>query len=364
MAYQILRMAKLKTPAQIGQSAKHTFREMPTANANAAKTPLNSHSVAKASDVLDGVKKRLETLKVRSNAVQCLEFLITASPEFFKKRTGQSYFDDARCHLEKKFGAENVVSGHVHRDETTPHAVFYVVPVDPKGKLNARHYCGGRQKMVALQDDFHNDVAKKFKLERGLKGSKAKHTTIRDFYTRTKLKTPPVPTRKNLILMTDDERFQTMKTLQAQAVNAIAMVEKFEDEREVFTAKIDGMESEKVHLKSELDMHKAMSKRIALHLKSTFSAAEFAKCFGIELIGKADIFDALQKHGQALNFENAVALVLAKMPVKNGVDIAETAKWAQAFDDAPSPPLPDDLRESATKIVAKPQVVAKPLRPR
>jgi hypothetical protein len=46
-------------------------------------------------------------------------------------------------------------------------------------------------------------------------------------------------------------------------------------------------------------------------------------------------------------------LVLAKMPMKT--DIVESAKWAQAFEDAPSPPLPKTTVS---------QVVAKPMRPR
>ncbi|WP_171496447.1 plasmid recombination protein, partial [Acinetobacter sp. TUM15372] len=69
----------------------------------------------------------------------------------------------------------------IHRDETTPHLVAYVVPIDLEGKLNAREFLGGRSKLSKMQTDFDNEV-KHLGLERGLEGSKAEHTTIKDFY--------------------------------------------------------------------------------------------------------------------------------------------------------------------------------------
>jgi hypothetical protein len=93
-----------------------------------------------------------------------------------------------------------------------------------------------------------------------------------------------------------------------------------------------------------------LTKRTALLLKNSFTPAEFAKFVGLELVGKADIFDAVQKH-EKMNFENAVAFVLAKMPLKT--DIVKAAEWAQSYDDAPSPLLPK---------TTTPQVLAKPPR--
>ncbi|MFX5169009.1 plasmid recombination protein, partial [Acinetobacter baumannii] len=69
----------------------------------------------------------------------------------------------------------------IHRDETTPHLVAYVVPIDQKGKLNAREFLGGRAKLSKMQTDFHEKV-KDLGLERGLEGSKAEHKTVKEFY--------------------------------------------------------------------------------------------------------------------------------------------------------------------------------------
>lgn len=360
--YQILRVDKLKHDGKktVVGASRHVFRDIKTPNANPSKTPLNEILGARdTKSLLDAVNGLVATAKDRrTDNVLCLEYLITASPDFFAKRTGKSYFAEALGFLEKKHGKENIVCSVVHRDETTPHISVFVVPLKD-GVLNSKFFTGGGKKLSKLQSEFNDDVGKKFGLARGVQGSKAKHTTIRDFYARTKLKTPKVPTRMGLITMSDDQRMETMKTLQAQAVNAIAEVEKLEDEREAFTNKITKMDNEKASiktelasLKTELDMHKSLTKRTALLLKNSFTPAEFAKFVGLELVGKADIFDAVQKH-EKMNFENAVAFVLAKMPLKT--DIVESAKWAQAFEDAPSPLLPK---------TTTPQVVAKPMRHR
>ena len=81
VAYAILRTAKLKSFGEIGGSLSHNYRTRPTPNADPTRTADNSHSVSKSYLVMDGIKQRLPD-KVRSNAVLCLEFLITASPEW------------------------------------------------------------------------------------------------------------------------------------------------------------------------------------------------------------------------------------------------------------------------------------------
>ena len=81
----------------------------------------------------------------------------------------------------ERHGKENVVATSIHRDETTPHLVAYVVPIDPQGKLNAREFLGGRAKLSKMQTEFHSKV-KDLGLDRGLEGSKAEHKTIKEFY--------------------------------------------------------------------------------------------------------------------------------------------------------------------------------------
>lgn len=183
MAYAILRTAKLKSFGEIGGSLSHNYRTRPTPNADSTRTPDNHHSVSKRDLVMDGIKNRLPE-KTRKNAVLAIEYLITASPEWSgwqNKEKEQEFFKRSVEWLEKRHGKENVIATSIHRDETTPHLIAYVVPIDQKGKLNARSFLGGRATLSKMQTEFHSKV-KDLGLDRGLEGSKAEHKTIKEFY--------------------------------------------------------------------------------------------------------------------------------------------------------------------------------------
>ena len=191
MSYAILRTAKLKSFGEIGGSLSHNYRTRPTPNANPIHTPDNHHSVSKPDLVMDGIKQRLPD-KTRSNAVLCVEYLITASPEWDgwqNKAKEQDFFKRSLEWLEKRHGKENVVATSIHRDETTPHLIAYVVPIDSQRKLNARSFLGGRAALSKMQTDFHSKV-KDLGLERGLEGSKAEHKTVKEFYAELQEPTP------------------------------------------------------------------------------------------------------------------------------------------------------------------------------
>lgn len=179
----ILRVSKLKTVGAIAGSCAHTFRDRETPNADAGRTHLNAFvGAASAKAVLAAVRARLPA-KRRKDAVLCLEYLVTASPSFFaEKKSRSDYFSRALKWLREKHGAQNVVCAGIHRDETTPHMVAYVVPLTTDGRLSAKDFVGGPQKLSRMQTEFHQTVGASFGLQRGLQGSKAKHTTVRRFY--------------------------------------------------------------------------------------------------------------------------------------------------------------------------------------
>ena len=52
------------------------------------------------------------------------------------------------------------------------------------GKLNAKHFTGGKKVLSQLQTDFAKDVGQRHGLERGIEGSQAKHQTIKEFYAQ------------------------------------------------------------------------------------------------------------------------------------------------------------------------------------
>lgn len=174
---------------------KHAFREQDTPNADAERTPDNTHIGAQSvSEGMAAFRDRLPE-KHRKDAVLAIEYLITASPEVMqsKERSSQdNYFRDALKWLQDKHGAANVVYAGIHRDETTPHMYAYVVPRVGE-KLNCRQFLGGAKALSQMQTDFAEQVGSKHGLERGLEGSRARHTAIGQYYGRVNGKTPLAP---------------------------------------------------------------------------------------------------------------------------------------------------------------------------
>lgn len=196
MGYVILRTQKLKSGHAVRRSLAHAFREQDTPNADPTRASENSHIGAKsAQEALARFNARLPE-KVRSNAVLGIEYLISASPEDMRgksRKEQDAYFRDALKWLRAKHGAENVVYAGVHRDETTPHMYAYIVPIDDRGKLNCRHFLGGAKALNLMQTDFAQAVGQAHGLQRGIEGSKARHTTIKEYYTRVNAAFEPLP---------------------------------------------------------------------------------------------------------------------------------------------------------------------------
>lgn len=196
MGYAILRTQKLKSGIAVRRSLMHAFREQDTPNADPSRTQGNTH--IGAADVDEALKRFNARLpeKVRKNAVLGVEYLMTASPEDMKGKSRQeqdAYFRDGLEWLKRRHGAENVIYAGIHRDETTPHLYAYVVPLDRQGKLNCRAFLGGAKALSEMQTDFAQQVGRQHGLQRGLEGSKARHTSIQQYYARVNEATPRTP---------------------------------------------------------------------------------------------------------------------------------------------------------------------------
>lgn len=182
--YAILRVAKLKSAGNVAGSLAHTYRTRATPNADPARAGANEHSHADPEGVAQALRARLPE-KRRKDAVIGLEYFVGASPAWFDgKAAGDDaeYFAQALDWLRDKHGADNVVAWSIHRDEKTPHLVAYVVPLGQDGKLNAKAFTGGRATLSAMQTDFVKQVGQRHGLRRGIEGSKATHTTIKEYY--------------------------------------------------------------------------------------------------------------------------------------------------------------------------------------
>lgn len=185
----VLRVGKVKTADKIKQILNHNFRLVAVPNANPEQSK-NNFNLRKVDDVRQHIDLAFFTddaihKKRRKDAVLCMDYLISASPDFFKTNspiTQMRFFEEMTDWLKKRHGAENVLSVNIHYDETTPHMHALVIPTDPRtGKLSCDYHMGNKTKMRQMQTDIAQAAAK-FGLERGESGSKAKHTSIKKFY--------------------------------------------------------------------------------------------------------------------------------------------------------------------------------------
>lgn len=183
--FVILRHTKLKSYGEIGGSLDHTYRLIDTPNADSSRLNLNEHDFNKKTDVVQSIKNRVDQrIKERPDNVLCVEYLVTASPTWGGWGTEKEteFFNLQKERLIKKWGTENVISTHIHRDETTPHMIVYIVPFDEEKKiLNCKKWLDGR-KLLQEEQTEAAEIVKHLGLTRGLKNSKAEHRTIKQHY--------------------------------------------------------------------------------------------------------------------------------------------------------------------------------------
>lgn len=194
--YAIIRKRKHKSISSIKTREKHTYRLEETPNADPAKLNKNKllYGVEGYGTEIENQLKNYEQAgkNIRTNAVLAIEYLLTASPEFFDEGSKNERDErlkkwcDAQIEFVKKeHGAKNIACMYLHLDEKTPHIEVFVVPIDPKGKLNCKHFLGARNALSVLQTRYatHN---KGFGLQRGAKGSRATHQQVQKFYEQIK----------------------------------------------------------------------------------------------------------------------------------------------------------------------------------
>jgi hypothetical protein len=172
MPYAILRHDKLKTWGQIASLAGHVDRTLPCQNADPTLSHNNFDLIAPTGEEeglpLEAITRlRIGTQTIRKNAVLACEMLLSVSPEYFRPDNPKEpfcYQDDrvkawgeaCKKWLIEEYGEQRLLQVTIHLDEVTPHIHVIYVPLDEKGKLNARGFIGaGRWNMSKLQDRYH-----------------------------------------------------------------------------------------------------------------------------------------------------------------------------------------------------------------
>jgi hypothetical protein len=199
-AKAIMRVGKLKSLGSVGGSEKHTARLQDTPNADPYKENIrllgNSNDPSLEEIVLAKIADHTK-YKPRKDAVLCSEIFLSASPEYFRphdpSHAGEwddslmwNFANASKKWLQENFG-DKCVRAELHLDESTPHIHAYIVPINDKTKqLSHKAMFGGdgRQasiKLSKLQDSYAAALAP-LGIERGVKGSQATHTKVKEYY--------------------------------------------------------------------------------------------------------------------------------------------------------------------------------------
>ena len=124
------------------------------------------------------VMKKYGITKPRSNAVWSCEYFFTASPEYFKDKNSvqiRQYFEKCFDWVANKYGKDKIIAAEIHLDESTPHMHLNVVPIDEKGRLNAKGLLNNNFR--EQQNQVYADIFKELGFERGtlVEESRRKH---------------------------------------------------------------------------------------------------------------------------------------------------------------------------------------------
>ena len=212
MSYAVLHI--IKANSSLNSIAKHIERTAHPENADSARTHLNRYNLVGYPDGITGLAAAVEhrianagiTRKISDRQVRCLNLVMTSDNEGMQKIIDSGKLDEWIADNIKwardTFGGDNVVGAALHMDERTPHLHIAVVPiVTAERKKKAREatvkkryrtkaanrprLCADdimeRGKMSRYQDIYAEAMAK-YGLERGIRGSEARHIGQHEYY--------------------------------------------------------------------------------------------------------------------------------------------------------------------------------------
>ena len=246
MGYISIQINKAKGSADTGAS-DHIERKTIPKNADPTRTHLNRELV----EFSDGVSDRTEAIshrirtagikrKITPDQVRAIRIVLSGTHEDMMKIQDEGrldeWCDDNLQWLQRTFGKENTVSAVLHMDEHTPHIHATVVPIvtgkrrkankeqeDGKRKYrkktNSVRLCAddlfNRQTLVAYHDNYARVMAK-YGLQRGVRGSEARHTTTMQYYRDLKKKNEVLETETRLLQEKKAEAQEELKQVKAE----------------------------------------------------------------------------------------------------------------------------------------------------
>lgn len=222
----------------------HIERKVIPHNADPTRTHLNMALVTYPDGVNgrdEAIAYRLKTAgikrKITNDQVRVVRIVMSGTHEdmmaIYKNGKLGEWCQDSIRYLYDTFGIDNVVSAHLHMDEKTPHIHASVVPIVTgerrkakkeqangkrkyRKKANAVRLCAddlfNRQTLISYHDGYAKVMAK-YGLQRGVRGSEARHTTTTQYYRELK--------KMNNALEMESKRLQEQKAEAEQELKQV-----------------------------------------------------------------------------------------------------------------------------------------------
>ena len=218
MSYAVLHI--MKASGSCNAIARHIERSTQPDNAHPELRHLNREDFIRYPEGVGGlgeaIRYRLDhaglTRKIGKNQVLALNVLLTSDGEALRRLADEGRLDEwAETSIrwaKQTFGEDNVVGAHLHMDEQTPHLHVTVVPIvtterkrkasearvtkryrtKPKNgpRLSADDIMT-RENLTRFQDTYAEAMAR-FGLERGIRGSEARHVDQHEYYRQCQIK--------------------------------------------------------------------------------------------------------------------------------------------------------------------------------
>lgn len=239
MGYVVLHFNKAK--GNEARMTKHIERKVDPPNADKSRTHLNRELI----DFPDGVTDRTQAIqhriktagvsrKITSDQVRVIRVNVSGSHKDMMRIQTEGRIDewckDNLDYFKREFGEKNIVSAVLHLDEKTPHIHIALVPIVTGKRRKAKEGAKAKDKirlcaddvltktkMEGYQDSYALAMAK-YGLERGVKGSKAKHRTTNQYYRDTLVQTEELKQEVGQLEQQKDEKVQAVRVLQEKEV--------------------------------------------------------------------------------------------------------------------------------------------------
>lgn len=248
MGYVVLHLDK--SPGNEAAMTDHIERKVIAPNVDPTRTHLNKELI----EFPEGVTNRTEAIQHRlenaglsrsvgKNQVQVIRFILSGSTEDMLRIQTQGKLDDwcqdSMDWIKKEYGEKNVVAATLHLDEDVPHIHVAVVPIvqgerrkkksnkeqeAPKRQykkkdINRPRLCADdvmtKEKLIHYQDSYAEAMAE-YGLERGIKGSEARHISTSEHFRNQKVESNNLQIDIALLLQQKEAEQKALEEIRSQ----------------------------------------------------------------------------------------------------------------------------------------------------